>query len=92
MTLDPGRVQAIFLAAIESETLADRAAILNRERAADEELRRRVEVLLVAHDRSDILFDRPSIAPGERGASIREPQADRAGEVEPPQSRLGPIP
>ena len=92
MTLDPGRVQAVFLAAIERETLADRAAVLDRECAADEELRRRVEALLVAHDRSDRLLDRPSIAPGERAATIRVQPADSANEIEPPPSGPEPMP
>jgi hypothetical protein len=61
MTLDPGRVQAVFLAALEQETPADRGAVLDRECAADAELRRRVEALLVAHDQPDSLLDRPLI-------------------------------
>ena len=43
MTLDPKRVQAVFLAAIEQENLPDRDEVLDRACAADEELRRRVE-------------------------------------------------
>src|SRR5260221_9373850 len=49
MTLDPGRVQSIFLAALEQESPADRIAVLDRECAADDELRRGVEALLISH-------------------------------------------
>jgi eukaryotic-like serine/threonine-protein kinase len=92
MTLDPGRVQAVFLAALEPETLADRAAVLDRECAADEELRRRVEALLIAHDKPHRLLDRPFIAPGEQVAAIRVQRADRSDEVNPPPSDPEPTP
>jgi hypothetical protein len=39
MPVDPKRVQAIFLAAIDYQNAADRAAILDRECASDVELR-----------------------------------------------------
>ena len=42
MPVDPKRVQAIFLAAVEHQDPADRAAILDRECATDSELRQRV--------------------------------------------------
>jgi serine/threonine protein kinase/tetratricopeptide (TPR) repeat protein len=64
MTLDPGRVQALFLAALERDDPADRAALLGRECAGDLKLRRRVEALLLAHDQPDSLLDQPFIAPG----------------------------
>jgi hypothetical protein len=53
MPLDPRRVQAIFLEAANYHDPEERAAILNRECMGDTELRKRVEVLLKAHDRSD---------------------------------------
>jgi eukaryotic-like serine/threonine-protein kinase len=81
MTLDPGRAQAVFLAALEQETPTDRAAVLDRECAADVELRRRVEALLIAHDQPDSLLDRPSLAPGEQVATICLRPAERADEV-----------
>jgi WD40 repeat protein len=49
MQVDPNRVQAVFLAAIEA-SLSARAAVLERECAADAALRQRVEALLRAHD------------------------------------------
>jgi hypothetical protein len=72
MTLDPGRVQAIFLAALEPEDPADRGTVLDRECAADDELRRRFEALPIAHDQPDSLLDRPLPSPGEHVTSIRE--------------------
>jgi len=53
MPLDPTRVQAIFLEVANYHDLADRDAILDRECMRDSELRKRVEALLKAHDRSD---------------------------------------
>ena len=50
MSADAKRVQAVFLAAAAAADPAHRAAILDRECAADAELRQRVEALLRAHD------------------------------------------
>ena len=52
MPIDPQRVQALFLAVAELRDLAERAALLDRECGGDGDLRRRVEVLLAAHDDS----------------------------------------
>jgi len=49
MPVDPKRLQAIFLAALEA---TDRAALLDRECGGDAELRQCVEKLLAAHDDS----------------------------------------
>ena len=43
MPLDPKRVQAVFLSAVECHEPAARAAVLDRECSTDAELRRRVE-------------------------------------------------
>jgi hypothetical protein len=82
MNLDSGRVQAVFPAALEQETRADRVAVLDRVCAADNELRRRVEALLIARDQPDSLLDRPFIAPGGQVAAIRVQPAERADEVD----------
>ena len=50
MPLDPKRVQAVFLSAVECREPVARAAILDRECSTDRELRHRVEALLLAHD------------------------------------------
>ena len=90
MTLDPGRVQAVFLAALKQETLADRAAVLARECEDDDALRCRVEALLVAHDTPDSRLDRP-FAIGEQVAAIRLPPANGDNEVQPPSSEPEPM-
>ena len=54
MPLDPERVQAVFLEAANYYDPVERAAILDREECmGDPELRKRIEALLKAHDRSD---------------------------------------
>ncbi|MFI5456503.1 MAG: hypothetical protein ACHRXM_13720 [Isosphaerales bacterium] len=53
MSLDPKRVQAVFLEAANYLDLAERGEILDRECMGETELRKRVEALLKAHDRSD---------------------------------------
>ena len=62
MLLDPTRVQAVFLAAAESGDPAARACVLDRECAADAELRRRVEALLKAHEEPNLLLDQPIVS------------------------------
>jgi eukaryotic-like serine/threonine-protein kinase len=52
MPVDAQRAQAIFAAAIELSQVSERAALLDRECGGDVELRRRVEILLAAHDDS----------------------------------------
>lgn len=78
MTFSPSRVQAVFLAALEQENLADRAAVLDRECAADEELRQRVAAILIAHDQPHSFLDQPFIAPSEHIAAILVQPANRA--------------
>jgi serine/threonine protein kinase len=63
MSLDPKRVQAVFLAAVECHDPAARAAVLDRECSTDSELRERVEVLLRAHDRSVAFLNQPLVNP-----------------------------
>jgi eukaryotic-like serine/threonine-protein kinase len=76
MHLDLKRVQAIFGAAVESDSLADRAAVLDRECATDLELRTRVEALLGAHDEVSSLLDQPFVGHVEPG----EPSPARPAE------------
>ena len=71
MPFDPGRVQAVFRAAIESDSDADRTAVLDRECSTDKEIRRQVDALLAAYDQPDNFLDPPILRP----ANIR---------VEPP--------
>ena len=59
MPVDPKRVQAAFIAAVEEADPTARAAIVERECAFDVELRRRVEVLIKAHAEPDEILDAP---------------------------------
>jgi eukaryotic-like serine/threonine-protein kinase len=63
MPLDPQRVQAVFLSAVECHEPAARAAVLDRECSTDLELRRRVEALLSGYDRPDSRLDQPIVGP-----------------------------
>src|SRR6266536_273132 len=49
MSIDPKRVQAVFLAAVAQHPAADRAAYLDEVCGQEVELRQRVELLLRAH-------------------------------------------
>ncbi len=66
MPIDPKRVQAIFLAAVEHQDPADRAAILDRECSTDSELRQSVEALLRSHDEPDSFLDQPFVDHADR--------------------------
>jgi len=63
MPLDPKRVQAVFLEAVNHDDLAERTAILNRECRGDSEMRQRVEALLKAHDRFTDFVNQPLVGP-----------------------------
>ncbi len=52
MPFDAQRAQEIFAAASELNDVSERAELLDRECGGDAELRRRVEILLAAHDDS----------------------------------------
>jgi len=67
MPLDPKRVQAVFLSAVECHEPAARAAVLERECSTDPELRRRVEALLSCYDQPDSLLDRPIVGQASDG-------------------------
>jgi WD40 repeat protein len=60
MADDPSKIKEIFMAALE-KTTADRATYLEEACAGDPALRRRLESLLSAHDRTDPLLDQPAI-------------------------------
>ena len=73
MPIDPKRVQAVFLSAVECHEPAARAAVLDRECATDPELRRRVEALLRGYDQPDSLLDQPIVGPASH--DHRDPPA-----------------
>ncbi len=70
MSLNPQRVQAIFLEAVNHHDVANRAAILDRKCTGDSELRKRVEALLKAHDRFDDFVNQPLVGPGGRAPQL----------------------
>jgi hypothetical protein len=70
MPLDPKRVQAVFLEAANCHDRADRAAILNRECMGDSETRKRIEVLLSAHDRINDFVNQPLVGPRCPGYAV----------------------
>ncbi|HEV7998524.1 MAG TPA: serine/threonine-protein kinase, partial [Planctomycetaceae bacterium] len=82
MPLDPDRVQAIFLDAVEANDLAKRAEILNTQCADDAELRARVESLLRLHDQARGLPDVGTLDfARERQATAIGPTAASAGQI-----------
>jgi serine/threonine protein kinase len=82
MPLDPDRVQAVFLAAVEAEDLTKRSDVLNAQCADDAELRARVEALLRLHDQSRELPDVGTLNfAGERQPSAIGPTEASAGKI-----------
>src|SRR5215471_7150809 len=86
MSIDPKRVQAVFLAAVARPTTAERAAYLDEVCGQEVELRQRVELLLRAHDDPGSFLGMPAADPG----ATADPQPDRveapAGTVDAPVS------
>ena len=69
MPADPRRVKELFVAAVELPDPAARLALLDRECQDDPELRRRLDVLLLAHDHPDSAVNRPLVAPAAEGGT-----------------------
>ena len=65
MTIEPERVKALFLAAIERDEPADRRAFLDGAVGDDAELRDRLAALLAAYDQPPGALDRPLAADPE---------------------------
>ncbi len=73
MPLDPKRVQAIFLEAVNHQDSADRRAVLDAECSSDAELRRRVEALLRAHDEFSSFLSDPVVINADSSAGDTVP-------------------
>ena len=86
MPLDPQRVQAVFLSAVECHEPAERAAVLDRECSTDAELRQQVETLLSAHDQPVSVLDQPIVGPVSHGIVPLTRPADNALEALGPES------
>ncbi|HQR05504.1 MAG TPA: tetratricopeptide repeat protein [Gemmatales bacterium] len=69
MPIDPKRVQAVFLAAVEQTERSARAAVLDHECSGDNELRRRVEALLRANDEPGSYLDQPAVGLPDKQAA-----------------------
>jgi serine/threonine protein kinase/WD40 repeat protein len=78
MAADPRRVKELFVAALDLPDPQARQALLERECAADVELRQRLEVLLKAHDDPVSALDRPLAAVGPVAANAVQPGAAEA--------------
>src|SRR5438105_6960152 len=85
MPVDPKRVQALFLAAVEQTDPAGRAAVLDRECQTDAELRQRVEALLRASDAPGSLLESPAPV---AAATVDEPVSERPGTLIGPYKLL----
>jgi WD40 repeat protein len=88
MPPDPKRVQAVFLAAVEYDDPVDRATVLDAECWGDAELRRRVEVLLGAHDQFDESLEVP-LAGFRRGMTPSRGPERQDGESTPNDTFVG---
>ena len=62
MTIDHGRIKALFQAAIDREDPAERLEYLDREIGNDTDLRDRLDDLLAVYDRPPAALDRPLYA------------------------------
>jgi eukaryotic-like serine/threonine-protein kinase len=71
----------IFLQAVEIASPTDRAAYLDQACRADSDQRRRVEALLIAHERPESLLDQAAINAQPPDATIDHASAERPGTV-----------
>src|SRR5260370_10505883 len=69
MSVKTDKMKAVFLAALDKTTAAERTAFLDEACADEAALRHSVEALLRAHDQADPLLDRP--AAGTTSCSYR---------------------
>jgi serine/threonine protein kinase/Tfp pilus assembly protein PilF len=88
MALDSQHVKSLFLAAVD-RPVEERAAFLDEACAGEDELRRRVEQLLEAHDRPDSLPEAPPAAGATRVADPEE-GSDPGWSAEGPGAVIGP--
>jgi serine/threonine protein kinase/tetratricopeptide (TPR) repeat protein len=85
MSAEPHTVRSVFLAAVENCAPDQWDAFLQEACAGDQDLRRRVEVLLRAHQQPNSLLDSPAAA---LVATIDEPTTERPGTVIGPYKLL----
>jgi eukaryotic-like serine/threonine-protein kinase len=85
MAIEPGRVKALFQAAIELDDTSERQAFLDREVGGDIEFRARINALLAAYYQSHSMLDQPLQANTDPGATAAAPPA--SGNQPPPAER-----
>jgi serine/threonine protein kinase/tetratricopeptide (TPR) repeat protein len=88
MTLPVPKARDIFLEAVEIGSPEQRATYLNTACAGDRELRRRVEALLAAHERSESLLDRAAVLVG--APALPYASSDMVRLAEAPGTVIGP--
>ena len=89
MTVDPQRLKALFVSAAEIAAPAERAAFVVRECGHDAELRRRLEMLLRAHeDSGGFLASVPTVDPASDGDASAHGGGEAAGSVIGPYKLL----
>jgi tetratricopeptide (TPR) repeat protein len=71
--------ESLFAAALERRAAAERQAFLAEACAGDAALRRRVELLLAAHDRSAGILDPPTGPPGSAAVTVHAGPGGGAG-------------
>jgi hypothetical protein len=76
MTADPHQARTIFLQAVEAHAPDEWGRFLDEACGPDADLRRRVEVLLRAHQQANSLLDAPSLV---RADGPGPPQGGRQG-------------
>src|SRR5262245_29793620 len=74
--------QTIFLAALDIDDPAKRTAFVTKACAGDEALRRQVEALLAAHERSGEFLDVPALEQGAANDKRRSLEETSAGPVD----------
>jgi eukaryotic-like serine/threonine-protein kinase len=79
MPSDPRRVKELFGAALDLPDAAARRAFLDRECAVDPDLRKRLDVLLAAHDQPESALERPIAVAADPSTGAFEPRAEAPG-------------
>jgi serine/threonine protein kinase/tetratricopeptide (TPR) repeat protein len=91
MSADARRVKDLFVAAVELADSQARQALLDRECDGDPHLRRRLEVLLQAHDHPEAVLERPLADAREPGAPAVAADAHLTVEHPAPSEARGTI-
>jgi eukaryotic-like serine/threonine-protein kinase len=88
MTPDPKRVEALFAAALEKPSAAERAAYLDQACAGDAPLRQRIEALLRAHEQAGNFLANPVVEPAAPGGEPTVGAGEAGALPLPPGARV----